>query len=249
MTMTTKITCVYDEGSEPRTSLIGAKGTGMLIEKDGKRVLFNTGMRPRYLAHNLEWLSIEPDSIDLVVVSQSNPCDSGGLNGLLKNRTSPVDVYCPEGLYGKRSLLSRTGLSEENMGKAVFHDIGVWTEVLPGIHITPFFYDAKGYGETFLVVEDGMKVALMSGRCSCMPDKVISDVQEHIGKKITVFIGPVFLEKKKKPVAKEYAEMLEPIPELYINHCAGRDGMVNLRVHLGLDGVNDFYVGNVYQLK
>jgi hypothetical protein len=43
--------------------------------------------------------------------------------------------------------------------------------------------------------------------------------------------------------------MLEPIPELYINHCVGRDGMVNLRVHLGLDGVNDFYVGNVYQLK
>ena len=94
-----------------------------------------------------------------------------------------------------------------------------------------------------------MKVALISGRCSCYPDQVISDAKEHVGKKITAFIGPVFLEKKKKPVAKAYADMLADIPDLYINHCVGRDGMVNLRVNLGLEGVNDFYVGNVYRLN
>ncbi len=248
--MTTKITCVYDEGSQPYTSLIGAKGTAMLIEKDGKRILFNTGLRDRYLIHNMEFLEKEPESLDMVIVSQSNPNDSGALNGILKNRESPLDVYCPEGLYGKRSMLSRSvGLSEESREKVVFHDIGVWTEVVPGIHITPFFYDKKGYGETFLVVEDGMKVALISGRCSCHPEKVISDVESHIGKKITAFIGPVYLEKKKKPIAKEYADVLGSIPDLYINHCVGRDGMVNLRVNLGLEAVKDFYVGDVYDLR
>ncbi len=248
--MTAKITCVYDEGSQPYTSLIGAKGTSMLIEKDGKRVLFNTGLRDRYLIHNMEFLEIEPDSIDAVVVSQSNPCDSGALNGLLKGRTKEVDVYCPDGLYGKRSFISRSvGLSDESSEKAVFHSIGTWQELFEGIYITPFFYDSKGYGETFMVVVDGMRVALVSGRCSCHPDKVISEVQEHIGKKITAFIGPVFLEKKKKPVAKEYAEMIADIPDLYINHCVGRDGMVNLRVNLGLEGVKDFYVGDTYSLR
>ena len=248
--MSTKITCVYDEGSQPGTPLIGAKGTSFLIEKDDKRVLFNTGLRDRYLIHNMEHLEIDPESIDMVVVSQSNPNASAALNGLLKGRGNPIDVYCPNGLYGGKSLLTRgVGLSEENKPKAIFHDLGEWQEVLPGIFTTPFYYDEKGYGETFLVVKDGMKMALMSGRCSCYPDAVIADVTQHFGMKPTVFMGPVFLEKRKKPVAKIYADTLCQIPELYINHCVGRDGMVNLRVNLGLAGVKDFYVGDSYSLN
>jgi len=245
-----KITCIYDEGSQPGTSLIGAKGTSLLVEKDGRRVLFNVGLRDRYLIHNMEFLEIDPNSIDLAVISQSNPCDAGALNGLLKSRESPLDVYCPQGLYGSRSLLSRSvGLSEEAASKAVFHDVGAWEEILPGIHITPYFYDDKGYGETFMVVTSGLKTVLLSGRCCFRPDKVIEAVNSHLGRKVNAFIGPIFLEKKKKPVVKEYAETLKDIPDLYINHCVGRDGMVNLRVNLTLAGVHDFYVGDTYPLK
>lgn len=248
--MTAKITCVYDEGSLPGTSLIGAKGTSMLVEKDGKKILFNTGLRDRYLSHNMDYLDIDPESIDMVVVSQSNPCDSAALNGLLKRREKPIDVYCPNGLYGKRSFISRgVGLDDSNASKPVYHDIGSWEELVPEVLITPYFYDDKGYGETFMVVTDGNKAAILSGRCSCFPDKVISEVEQHTGKKIVAFIGPVFLEKKKKQVVKTYADMLSPIPDLYINHCVGKDGIVNLRVHLGLTGVKDFYVGNSYELN
>ena len=247
--MGAKITCVYDEGSKPATSLIGAKGTSMLVEKDGKRILFNTGLRDRYLVHNMEHLEIDAATIDMVVVSQSNPCDSGALNGLLKLREQPIDVFCPTGLYGNRSFLSRSvGISDSNKDKAVFHDIGEWMELAPGIHLTPYYYDAKGYGETFMVVQSGSRIALLSGRGSCLPDKVIADVKERFGKYPDAFIGPVMLEKKKKPVAKEYADTLSVIPDLYINHCVGRDGMVNLRVNLGLEGVSDFYVGDSYTL-
>ncbi len=248
--MSTKITCVYDEGSQPGTSLIGAKGTAFLVEKEGKRILFNTGLRDRYLIHNMEHLEIVPDSIDMVVVSQSNPCDAGALNGLLKVREQPVDVYCPNGLYGKRGFLSRSvGLSESNGPKAIFHDLEPWDEIVPGVFITPFYYDEKGYGETFLVIKEGTKVLILSGRCSCYPDKVISDVRDRMGAKPAVFMGPVFLEKRKKAVAKTYADILAQVPELYINHCVGKDGIVNLRVTLGLAGVNDFYVGNTYVLS
>ena len=248
--MTTNITCVYDEGSQPGTSLIGAKGTSLLVEKEGKRILFNTGLRDRYLIHNMSFLDIEAESIDMVVVSQSNPCDSAGLTGLLKERESPVDVYCPEGLYGKRSLISRgVGIDDSNREKAVFHDLEPWKELIPGVFITPYYYDEKGYGETFMVIQDGIKIAILSGRCSCRPDRVIEDVEKRFGRKPKAFIGPVFLEKRKKPVAKEYADMLSGIDDLYINHCVGKDGMVNLRVNLGLTGVTDFYVGHTYKLN
>ncbi len=247
--MTAKITCVYDEGSQPGTALIGAKGTSMLVEKDGKKILFNTGLRDRYLIHNMEFLDIDPQSLDAVVVSQSNPSASAALNGLLKAREEPIDVYCPEGLYGRRTFISRgVGLDEAGESKAVFHDLSPWAEPAPGMFITPFYYDAKGYGETFLILTEGSRTAILSGRCSCTPDKVISDVTSRFGKAPKAFIGPLFLEKKKKQVAKEYADMIAGIPDLYINHCVGRDGMVNLRVNLGLSSVSDFYVGNTYEL-
>lgn len=247
--MSVKITCVYDEGSQPYTSLIGAKGTSMIVEKDGKRVLFNTGLRDRYLHHNMECLNIDPESIDAVVISQSNPCASGALNGLLKYRESSIDVYCPEGLYGDKSFIKRsTSLTESSREKVVFHDIGTWQDVFDGITMTPYIYDDKGYGETFLVVSQGLKAAILSGRCSCGPAKVIGEVEQHADMKIKAFLGPVLLEKKKKPVAAAYAQSLSQIPDLYINHCVGKDGMVNLRVNLGMDNVKDFYVGDTYLL-
>ncbi len=248
--MTTRITCVYDEGSQPNTSLIGAKGTSLLVDTGDKKVLFNVGLRDRYLSHNMDFLDIDPESIDAVVISQSNPTASSAINGLLKRRENPIDVYCPEGLYGERTFLSRSpGIMAENRSKVVFHPVGSWQEIVPGIETTPFYKDIRGYGETFMVVTDGAKVAILSGRCSCYPDALIADVKEHTGRDVKAFIGPVCLEKRKKPVAAAYADMLRDIPDLYVNHCVGRDGIVNLRVNLGLEAVKDFYVGDVYTLN
>ena len=71
--MSFKVTCVYDEGAKENTSLIGAKGSAMLVDVGERRLLFDTGLRGRYLAHNLSCLGIEPDSIDAAVVSQPHP--------------------------------------------------------------------------------------------------------------------------------------------------------------------------------
>ena len=57
--MTTRITCVYDEGSQPNTSLIGAKGTSLLVDTGERKVLFNVGLRDRYLSHNMDFLDID----------------------------------------------------------------------------------------------------------------------------------------------------------------------------------------------
>ena len=56
--MNAKITCVYDEGSLPKTNLIGAKGFSVMVESEGKRLLFDTGLRGRYLMHNMGVLGL-----------------------------------------------------------------------------------------------------------------------------------------------------------------------------------------------
>lgn len=247
--MEARITSVYDEGSLEDTPLIGAKGFSVMVERDGKRVLFDTGLRNRYLKHNIENLEIDPESIDAVAISQAHPDNCRALDGFLDMRETPVDVYAPEGLYtGSNGILSRSiGISEENRSKAnIRYDDG-WVEVFPGITLTPFIRGEKG-AERFLVVE-GKSLIVISGRGIEGPGRVLDMVGDRYNRKATVFIGAVLLEKAKKPVAEAYATDFESrgCTKLMLNHCTGRDGMTNLRVHLGLKGVDEFYVGTVYE--
>ncbi len=246
MKVMARILCVYDEGSMVDTPLIGAKGFSVLVESGGKRVLFDTGLRDRYLTHNMEYLEIDPDSIDAVVVSQTNPDNCRAINGLLERRSEPVDVYAPAGLYdGKRGMLSRSaGLSDENRGKARLHDLGGWFEVAPGVWVTPQVTYQDGYREAFLVVE-GRSLTVVSGRCRDGPGPALDLVRGRFGRDARTFVGAIMLEKVKKPVAESYAQELDAAgcTDLHLNHCTGRDGMTNMRVHFGLKGVDEFYVG------
>ena len=241
-----KITCVYDEGAKVHTPLIGAKGTSFAIDVDGHRVLFDTGLRDKYLITNLDILEMEPDSFDVVVISQSHPDNSRALNGFLKERSEPIDVYAPAGIFeGNRTLFSRgIALSEEARSKAVFHDILGWTDVVPGVTVSPMLPS----GESFLVLGNG--AAVISGRGINGPAEMLDMVQDRFGRKARTFIGSVLLEKVKKNVAAGYATDFNErgCTELYLNHCTGRDGMTNLRVSLGLKGVDDFYVGDTLDL-
>ena len=249
--MTVKVTCVYDEGAKENTSLIGARGTAMLAEAGGRRVLFDTGLRARYLAHNLDCLGVDVQSIDAVVVSQDRPDNARGLEGVLKGRASPVAVYAPPGSYsGKGGLASRSsGISDSArpMADLVFEE--GWVEVLPGIHRTPFLESGKGYRESFLVLEGPKGPAVLSGFGSGGPEAVLVETEARFKRKAHAFLGSVALEKAKKPVAEAYADsfMAHGVVDIRLNHSTGRNGITNVRVKLGLSAVKDFYVGDVYE--
>ena len=152
------ITCIYDEGALEDTPLIGAKGFSVMVERDGRRVLFDTGLRDRYLKHNLENLEIGPESIDAVVVSQAHPDNCRALNGFLDLRETPVDVYAPAGLYqGKPGFLSTgVGVSDENRAKMNLREDEGWIEVFPGITVTPTYSFGAG-SERYLIGGGGIR--------------------------------------------------------------------------------------------
>jgi len=248
--MNAKITCVYDEGSLPKTNLIGAKGFSVMVESEGKRLLFDTGLRGRYLMHNMGVLGIEPDSIDAVVVSQNHPDNRGGLDDLLCARTKPVDVYIPPGMYsGAGGFLSRKPkLSENASANAMLHDITGWFEPIPGVHISPQIEYVDGYRESFMAVR-GRKLTVVSGRGHAGPTIPVAEVSSYFNRNVAAFVGSVHLEKKKKIVADAYAKAFSDngITDINLNHAVGIDGMMNLRVQLGLPTVKDFYVGMTYE--
>lgn len=249
--MNAKITCVYDEGSLPKTNLIGAKGFSVVVESEGKRVLFDTGLRDRYLLHNMDILDIEPDSIDVVVISQKHSDNYGGLDGFLLARTKPVDVYIPPGLYSTEKggfLSKKPKLRENSRANAVMHDITDWVELIPGVHLSPMVEYDDGYSEAFLAVQ-GKKLTVVSGRGHAGPTVPVSEVSSRFERGVSAFVGSIYLEKKKKVVAEAYAKSFLDmgITDINLNHATGLDGMMNLRVHLGLANVADFYVGMAYE--
>ena len=81
-----KIRCVYDEGAMVNTSLIGAKGIGLLVEADGQKTLFDTGMRGRFLIHNMADMGVRANDIDRVVISHNHKSNIGGIAKLLEYR-------------------------------------------------------------------------------------------------------------------------------------------------------------------
>ncbi len=245
-----RVLSVYDEGSIVDTSLIGAKGFSVLIESEGRRVLFDTGLRDRYLKHNLEFLEVGYDSVEAVVVSQSTPDNCCAINGFLDERTTKVDVYAPVGLYaGKKSVLSRkAGLSDENREKVDLHDLGEWMEVIPKVWVSPPIEYGNGKSESFIVI-DGKKLTIVSPRGMYGPEPMISATYQKFGRNPNAFVGSMVLERKKKPVAEAYAKALESAGclDIHLNHATGYDGISKMRVYFGLDRIHDFFVGMTFE--
>jgi 7,8-dihydropterin-6-yl-methyl-4-(beta-D-ribofuranosyl)aminobenzene 5'-phosphate synthase len=241
-----RIRCVYDEGAIEDTPLIGAKGTAFVIESEGKRVLFDTGLRHRYLEHNLDHLEIPPDSIDAVAISQTHPDNCRALSGFLEIRTTKVDVYCPaEVRAGSKKLLGGIkGISPEAAANANFVESDGWTELIPKVWLSPRMEYTNGYSERFLILE-GNKLAIVSGRCIAGPDVILAETESRFSRKPRMFVGSVLLVKKMKEEAAKYANQFldAGVEDIYLNHCTSPEAMTNLRLVLGLKGVKEFYVG------
>lgn len=250
--MQAKIQSVYDEGAIEATPLIGARGLSMLVDIDGQRTLFDTGRRGRYLAHNLDYMNIDPDSIDRVVISHGHVDHAGGLEGLLKGRTKPVDVYAPKTAFGSKQLIGFNGIhvSPELAEKVVFHIIEEWTELSEHLFVTgPIVYG--DVSESFMVMNIKKGPVVFSGCSHCGVGPVLDVVADKLGIVPRSYFGGVHIGKKEEEkanlIAKEF--LARSCTDLHLNHCTSPNGITQLRVNLGLKGVNDFYVGSTVEYE
>lgn len=89
-----KVTLVYDNTAY-RKDLIPDWGFSCYLEiENTPRILFDTGARGTILLHNIEKLGIDPEEIDIIVVSHAHWDHTGGLKKLLKVNRS-ASLYLP----------------------------------------------------------------------------------------------------------------------------------------------------------
>lgn len=245
--MKASVLCVYNEGSQPGTSYLGAKGFSVLVEVDGEFTLFGTGLRGRYLTYNMDFLEIEPDSLTRVVISHGHGDHSRGVNALLSGRTGPLNVYAPIDAWGKKGMFSKDGIeltpSAELMGKRV--DVEGWMQLSKHLFLSPPML-SSGISETFLVVVGGNRPILISGCCHCGPSAIFETIKDKFGSYPRSLIGGMHLEKSRKEDIYLVAETLQNMEcqDLHLNHCTGPQGAVRLREKLSLEGVKEFLVGD-----
>jgi metal-dependent hydrolase (beta-lactamase superfamily II)/CubicO group peptidase (beta-lactamase class C family) len=125
------VTIVYDntvyDGADSPDGLAAEWGFAAWVEYGDHTILFDTGPGGSVLLHNLELLGLDPQAIDLVVLSHIHEDHTGGLNGLLGAGVQPL-VYAPRAfpVSFKQSIRSRTELVE------VLDPV----EILPGLYTT-----------------------------------------------------------------------------------------------------------------
>ncbi|MBW2599187.1 MAG: MBL fold metallo-hydrolase [Deltaproteobacteria bacterium] len=88
-----KITIIYDNETS-RKDLTPDWGFACLVEAHGKTMLFDTGAKGAILLGNMKTLNIDPESIDIVVISHAHWDHTGGLADFLIENSN-VRLYIP----------------------------------------------------------------------------------------------------------------------------------------------------------
>ena len=104
-----KLTVVYD--NEAKEDLQSGWGFACLIETEDHNILFDTGWDGHVLLENMDKLSIDPESIDILVLSHQHWDHIGGVTTFL-NRNPDVNVYVPSSFSAnlkKEIVLRGTG--------------------------------------------------------------------------------------------------------------------------------------------
>ena len=245
--MNAEITVVYDEGAQINTNLIGARGSSFRIDVDGETTLFGVGRRANYLKHNMSDLNLKAGDVTRVVIADSDPDEWGAVDGLLKERETPVPVRAPASVWGEKTLFGSTGMhvSPEQFDKADRQDLDPgWSQISEHLFVGVFGNDS--FQEAVVVIRCASGPVVVSSRCLSGMKSIFEAVEDRFKRMPVAYIGGIDIGKKNDALCDAVANYLKEVgcSDLRINGCAKSVGINRMRTVLGLKGVQEFYVGD-----
>ena len=138
---------------------VGEWGFSALVEADGHRILFDTGLRPDTVLQNARSMRIDLSDVEEIVLSHNHGDHTGGLvrlrqelgaendNAMLTAHVAPAIFWERPGANRAWAMAPRKAEFESAGGRFVEHEQAV--EIYPGIWLTgpvPRRYPEKNYG-------------------------------------------------------------------------------------------------------
>jgi len=98
-----KITVVIDNCLPPSTRgpYLAEHGLSLLIETEGKRILFDTGQSSA-VVNNLSLMGIHPSTLDAIIISHGHYDHAGGLMAILQHAQKKIPVYAHPDIFSTR---------------------------------------------------------------------------------------------------------------------------------------------------
>jgi 7,8-dihydropterin-6-yl-methyl-4-(beta-D-ribofuranosyl)aminobenzene 5'-phosphate synthase len=194
-------------------SLQTAWGFACLIEVGARTILFDTGGDAETLLSNMAALKINPQQIEIVVLSHVHGDHTGGLFSLLELNNA-LTVYLPTSF--PKDFKERV----KTYGASVVEVQGP-TEIIPGVWSTGEM--GTGIKEQALVVQSPKGLLVVTGCAHPGVVDMVKRAKEITGDKIHLVVGGFHMagmsQKQIQEVIKSFQEL--GVEEVAPCHCSG----------------------------
>ena len=206
-----RITVVYDNNADKPGLEVGW-GFSAAVRVAERTVLFDTG-REGALLGNLEKLAIEPNSIEVIVLSHIHPDHSGGLESFL-GKKSDVAVYLP------KSFPSNFKDNVRGFGAEIV-EVGQCLEICADVYSTGEL--GRWIKEQSLILRTDKGLIVITGCAHPGIVKVVSRVKELLKDDILLVMGGFHLEWTWQGKIEKVVSALKERGVEYVGpgHCSG----------------------------
>ena len=256
---TNRVTILYDAfGKSPNLRMDW--GYSALIEREGKRILFDTGNNPEIFAENVKKLGVDLKNLDFVVLSHRHTDHATGLDYLLSVNPR-VTVYAPRELaVGFGDSVPKTfyrtndslpsemryfgGRPPERITFGTFWKgakfvlVDKTTEVAPGVYLIPTISQVPpfiGIAEISLGIRTEKGFVLFTG-CSHAGIEKIVEAAASVENHLHLLFGGLHLIQTPDPEIERISTALHDkwkFDRIAPGHCTGEPAFAILQKQFG----------------
>jgi len=235
------ITVTYDNNAYEQ-GLETAWGFSAFIAGTEKSILFDTG-GGRLLLDNMEKLAIEPDNVDMVVLSHIHPDHTGGLAGFLE-KNSNVTVYLPVSFPRKFKNTAQDHGAKIVEVNPVRSKTSISNGVKKSLQICENVYSTGQLGrlikEQSLIIRTGKGMVVITGCAHPGILSVVNTAKDLIKDDILLVMGGFHLEWASKGRIEKIISAFKQLGVRCVGpcHCSGHKARSLFEKHFGSSYIN-----------
>jgi len=211
----TSLTIVYD--NNPYDHRLQTRwGFACWLQYGDTVVLFDTGGDGSILLNNLRTLGLDPQNVDLVVLSHIHGDHTGGIEKLLGTGVRP-EVYVP--------VTFPTRYKNQLRELVAVHEVNGPKEIVPGIYTTGEM--GTGIREQGLVIRTNQGLVVITGCAHPGIVEMVRRAKNVVGGEIYLVVGGFHLggtsASRIREISSEFRQL--GVQKLAPCHCTGDQGM------------------------